>query len=641
VPSLSLRLEPHERDGHSEACDGACDGWGYGVGLSIHLLGPPRMERAGSAVGSPRGHKPWGLLAYLVRCRVPPSRERLATLLFPEADDPLGALRWTLSVLRRQFGDGAELGGDPLRLRLPPGTVVDVEVLSKGSWMEAVALPGLGHELLDGMGFRSSPGFEIWLENERRHVAGTTNAVLHQAALALLARGEADSATHYASELVRLNPYEENAHVLLVRCLRSAGDSAAASRQVDSCTELFRRELGIDPSPALRAAAASAEVPIEARVSGRTAVLAQVEAGEAALAAGAVEAGLHRTRGAVAAARNVGDRELLARALVALGGALVHSARGTDEEGAAALHEGTTLAEQVGTYDVAAQGWREISWVQFLRAHYERAEESLTRTAELAAANHEELAWVVLIRGACRHDVGDYAAAGELLRSAVEHASRLASGQPLAQSLTLLGRFHLLRGEIEDALHVLDQALAEVETRGMTAFVPWPESFRAELDLLLGDVDSAEARFEHAFALGCQVGDPCWESIALRGLGLVAAARGDVSRALELLVEAPKLCRRLPDTYLWIEAYGLDALCAVAVEHGAEATVSWIDELETTAARRGIRELLLRATVYRARLGEPGALDAARSLAAQIDNPALGDLLSSAERRVAAATASR
>jgi tetratricopeptide (TPR) repeat protein len=419
----------------------------------------------------------------------------------------------------------------------------------------------------------------MWLENERRHVAGTTSAVLHQAALALLGRGEAAGAAHHASELVRLNPYEENPHVLLVRCLHAAGDSEAAARHVEACTELFRRELGLEPTPALRTAATVSAVPVEARVSGRATVLAQVEAGEAALAAGAVEAGVHRMRGAVAAARSVDERDLLARALVALGGALVHSARGRDEEGAAALHEGSTLAEQVGRYDVAAMGWREISWVQFLRAHYERAEESLTRTAELAAGSDEELAWAELIRGACRHDVGDYAAVGELLRSALARARRLASGHPLAQALTLLGRFHLLRGEIEDALHLLDQALEEVEARGMTAFVPWPESFRGELDLVLGDLDSAEARFEHAFALGCQVGDPCWESIALRGLGLAAAARGDVPRALELLVDAPKLCRRLPDTYLWIEAYGLDALCAVAVEHRAQATVQWIEEL--------------------------------------------------------------
>ncbi|MGH8892048.1 MAG: BTAD domain-containing putative transcriptional regulator [Actinomycetes bacterium] len=601
------------------------------MGLSIHLLGSPRMERAGTAVGALRGHKAWGLLAYLLGSRIPPSRDRVARLLFPEADDPLGTLRWTLSILRRQLGEDAVLGGDPLRLKLPPGTYVDVHVLSRGSWSEAIALPGLGHELLDGLAFRSSPGFEMWLENERRHVAGTTSAVLHQGALALLARGEAAEAARHASELVRLNPYEENAHVLLVRCLRASGDPEAAADQVAACTQLFRRDLGIEPTPALPAAAVGSEAPTAARVSGGAVVRAQLQAGEAALSAGAVEAGLHRLRGAVAAARTGADRELLAGALVALGGALVHSARGTDVEGAAALHEGTTLAEQHGRFDIAAKGWREISWVQFLRAHYERAEQSLTKAAELASGDEEELAWVELIRGACRHDVGDGAAAGELLRSALARARRLGSGQPLGQALTLLGRFHLLRGETEDALHVLDLALHEADSRGMTAFIPWPESFRGELDLVLGDVDAAEARFEHAFALGCQVGDPCWESIALRGLGLVAAARGDVARALELLADAPKLCRRLPDTYLWIETYALDALCAVAVEHRAEATGRWVDELEAIAARRGIRELLLRAAVYRARLGEPGALDVAHSLAAQIDNPALGEVIGSVE----------
>jgi DNA-binding SARP family transcriptional activator len=596
------------------------------VGLTIHLLGPPRMERAGVTVEPPRGQKPWGLLAYLVRTRLPPSREGIASLMFSEAADPLGTLRWSLSELRRLLGEDGEVGGDPLRLSLRPGTLVDTEVLGKGSWKEALALPGFGHELLDGLAFRSSPGFEMWLESERRHLAGTTSAVLHQAALALLSRGEFDDAARHASSLVRLNPYEENAHVLLVRCLRAAGDGEAAARGVARCEELFRRELGVVPSPALQAAAESVEPTVEARVSGGAAVLALIEAGEAALAAGVVEVGVQRMRSAVAAARRIGDREPLARALVSLGGALVHSARGTDEEGAAALHEGAALAEELGRDDLAATGWREISWVQFLRAEYERAESSLTRTAELAGDRTEELAWIDVTRGALRHDIGDHRAAGDLLRAGVERARQLPSGQPLAMALTMLGRFHLGRGEIEDAVHVLDQALDEIDARGMTAFVSWPEAFRGEVDLALGDVDAAEARFEHAFALGCQVGDACWESIGMRGLGLVAEARGDVPRALDLLTDAPKLCRRLPDTYLWIETYALDALCAVAVAHRAPAAPRWIDELEAITARRGIRELLLRATVYRARLGEPGALDAARSLAAQIENPALREL---------------
>ncbi|MGH3020936.1 MAG: AfsR/SARP family transcriptional regulator, partial [Gaiellaceae bacterium] len=88
------------------------------MGLSIQLLGPPRIERDGVAVAAPRGHKPWGLLTYLVRTRAPTSRERLAGLLFPEADDPLGTLRWALSTLRRVLGDHAAFAGDPLGLTL-------------------------------------------------------------------------------------------------------------------------------------------------------------------------------------------------------------------------------------------------------------------------------------------------------------------------------------------------------------------------------------------------------------------------------------------------------------------------------------------------------------------------------------------
>jgi DNA-binding SARP family transcriptional activator len=600
-----------------------------GVDLRIHLLGTPTVQRGGIQVQAPAGRKHWGLLTYLVRTEVPSSRERLSALLFPEADDPLGALRSALSALRRQLGPHAEVGGNPVRLALGPTAFVDVEILRTGSWVEAAALPGLGHELLDGMAFRSSPSFENWLENERRHVAGTTAAVLHEAALALLARGEADTARSHAAHLVRLNAYDENAHVLLVRCLRAVGDAEAAERQVTACTELFRRDLGIEPSPALASAVAEPLASVGTRVSGPSAVSVLIETGMAAVDAGAPEAGVARLRGAVASARREDDPVLLARALVGLGRALVHSCRGTDEEGAEALHEGSALAERIGERRLAATGWREAGWIQFLRGRYDRAEATLARAAQLANGAEEELAWIEVILGTCRSDVGDYANATRLLLSATTRSEGLQSPEALGYALTMHAKLHVLRNELDEAAILLDRALELVDARGLNSFRSWPESFRAEIDLRHGHVDAAADAFEHAYALGCEIGDPCWESIGTRGRGLVAVERGEVERGLELLVEAPRLCRRLPDTYLWIEAYGLDALCGAAVEHGDASAKRWVGELEAIAARRGLRDLLVRATVHRARLGDPGALESARSLAAQVDNPALDELLAS------------
>ncbi len=66
----------------------------------IQLLGPPSIQVDGAQVPPPRGSKSWALLAYLVLSGDPAPRSRLAELLFDEADDPAGTLRWSLSQLR-------------------------------------------------------------------------------------------------------------------------------------------------------------------------------------------------------------------------------------------------------------------------------------------------------------------------------------------------------------------------------------------------------------------------------------------------------------------------------------------------------------------------------------------------------------
>jgi hypothetical protein len=138
-----------------------------------------------------------------------------------------------------------------------------------------------------------------------------------------------------------------------------------------------------------------------------------------------------------------------------------------------------------------------------------------------------------------------------------------------------------------------------------------------------GDVEAASERFEHAFALGRQLGDPCWEGIAGRGLGRVAIERGDPQRATDILVDAIVRCVRLPDAYLWDKGYALDALCGLAIANRMPQAPAWIDELQTLAARSGMRELTVRSLLHRAALGDRESGVAAQLLACEIDNPCL------------------
>ncbi|AYQ27228.1 MULTISPECIES: BTAD domain-containing putative transcriptional regulator [unclassified Polaromonas] len=590
-------------------------------GLAIYLLGPPRVERGGSPVAAPRGHKVWGLLAYLVQSGAPVSRKHLAGLLFEDAEDPLAALRWNLSELRRLLGtDG--LRGDVPALPLEAASYVDLRAVLSGSWAQALCVPGLGRELLEGMNFPGSPAFEVWLATERRHLQAAAEAVLREAALARMAAGAMAEAAALAGRLVRHNPLDENYQALLVRSLAAAGDGVGAARQAAACRELFQRELGVQPGATLDAAMRTVTaVPTAGPATGRAAALAQLEAGEAAIGAGALDAGLQCLRRAIVEADATGDAVLRTRARVALGGALVHAARGRDEEGATALHEALAVGRDASPA-LAAAACRELGYVEFLRGRYERTLAWLEQAAPLAAGDRPEQARIAIVHGAALSDTAHYTAAIGLLQEAETLAAAAGDRRQTAYALSMLGRALLLHGDPDAAAGALDRSVGLAQ-QGWTAFVPWPQSLRAEVDLVRGDVDAAASRFEHAFALGCQIGDPCWEGIAGRGLGCVAIARGEPQRAVEILLDAIARCTRLPDAYLWGKAYALDALCGVAVAHAMPQASAWINDMQGLAARSGMRELTVRACLHRAALGDSASGAAARLLAGRIDNPAL------------------
>ena len=152
----------------------------------------------------------------------------------------------------------------------------------------------------------------------------------------------------------------------------------------------------------------------------------------------------------------------------------------------------------------------------------------------------------------------------------------------------------------------------------------------SEVALWQGDPDRAIALLDHAFALGCRIGDPCWEALAARARGRVHEAAGERASALAWLRDAAVRAVRVADPYVWMHAYCLEALADVAIADAAPDAAACVARLERLAARGDMRELVVRAALHRARLGDPSGVESARLLGEAIDNPALHTKLAAA-----------
>lgn len=599
------------------------------LSLRIRLIGEPSVRGETTEPYRPRSRKTWALLCYLLLSERPPSRPRLGSLLFNGADDPLRALRWNLAEVRRLIGPDGQVEGNPVELILPDRTVLDVERVLHGDWRDALDMPIMGNELLEGFDGIGSPEFELWLLAQRRRVAASAEAMVHEAALALLSRGEYDRAIPMAQSLVATNAYDESHQAVLIRAYAMAGDDEAARQQMSACTRLFAVELGVAPGPAVRAAALARSEAHVGEAEPAT-VKAAIEAGSAAMAAGAPEAGVLSLRSGVALADTLGDSHLRATSRISLADALVHAVRGEDEEGALLLHEAEVIAAEAGEPDLRARASVEMGFIDMLGARYDRAEYWLDQARALTS-NPAIVARAAAYLGVVESDRANYDRSHEALAFSVDRAEAAGDTRRRAYATSMLGRMFLLRGNLEAAVDHLRQAVSWTQDENWLSFLPWPQSFLGEALLEMGDSDSARQVLEQAFARACQVGDPCWEGVSRRGLARLAEAGGETTLAFDILMDARKRCARLSDTYLWGEAYILEVQCDLGVTHKHENVGEWIATLYDLSSRNGMRELMVRAMTHGCRLTGDDNL-AVANLAAEIPNPRLHEFVRSTGR---------
>ena len=389
--------------------------------LRVRLLGRPGLEHDGESRRL-EGHKPWALLTYLLLEPRAPTRRELVDLLWSEADDPLGAVRWSLSQVRKAVNPPAEIGERDGRIKIDAEVlVVDAGELLRGEWDETSIDDLVRGELLEGMSFGEAPSFDTWLQVQRARVATSAADALRWAAT-LLSHREPDRALALAERALRSEPFDDALHELIVEIHAARGDRERARTYVAGLTRRYREELAIEPPasisrPLERAPRSAAEPLLRLDVQARALLdIARVRfwAGDFASAR---DIALRTAR----QAGESGDRALEARALILGSTTYTGGGLGTAREWTSHLQRALRLANELGDRATAAQIENERGRIAAIEGRYGAAEASFRRARRLAEdiGDTKEAAWARAMLAVCHADRCEFATAEEELRAAL------------------------------------------------------------------------------------------------------------------------------------------------------------------------------------------------------------------------------
>jgi DNA-binding SARP family transcriptional activator/tetratricopeptide (TPR) repeat protein len=215
----------------------------------VDLRGPDGAS-LGSVLAQP---KRLALLIYLVLAGRGGfvRRDTILATFWPESDDARAraALRQAVHQLRRSLGPDVLVNRAEDELAVAAGAmrcdaIAFRDALDAGDLEGALAL--YGGDLLPGFHPPDAPGFERWLEDERR-------ALRRRAAEAALALGrdarDPDRALAWARRAVALEPLDERAVRQLLALLAQAGDRAGAAAAFEDFRQRLAQELDLEPDP--------------------------------------------------------------------------------------------------------------------------------------------------------------------------------------------------------------------------------------------------------------------------------------------------------------------------------------------------------------------------------------------------------
>jgi TolB-like protein len=204
-----------------------------------------------------------GRLALLVYLAVagPPGPKRRDTLLamfWPEAspERARGALRQALQTLGGALGPGALTGRGTASVGCNPAEIwCDTRALERASeaGRHAEVLRLFGGEFLPGLSVQGAPEVDAWIDENRRRLRALAIRSAGTLADEAEANGALDEAVGWARRTVGLDRDDEHALLRLLRLLQRQGEPAQALELHREFRERLRRDLGVEPSPAVEA----------------------------------------------------------------------------------------------------------------------------------------------------------------------------------------------------------------------------------------------------------------------------------------------------------------------------------------------------------------------------------------------------
>ena len=246
--------------------------------LVAHLLGSLQVTLDGKPVTGFESDKARALLVYLiVETERPHRREKLAGLLWPERPERAARanLRRVLANLRGAIGDRASSGD---RETVPPFLSITPQTIQLGVtgdlWSDVAAFstlrPAYLHagspltqqaidqiekavvlyrgDLLEGFSLPGSAAFEEWVLVNRERYRRLAMQALRRLVEHYGRCGDPERALQYAWRQVELDPWQEEAHLQVMRLLALDGQRGAALAQYETCRRLLGEELGVEPA---------------------------------------------------------------------------------------------------------------------------------------------------------------------------------------------------------------------------------------------------------------------------------------------------------------------------------------------------------------------------------------------------------